>query len=60
MESKLLTNQELTKILVGEPISVAAIMTVVLAAVMAVVVYRLFMSSKGGVTIPGGWKFSWA
>ena len=60
MESKLLTNQELTKIVVGEPISVAAIMTVVLAAVMAVVVYRLFMSSKGGVTIPGGWKFSWA
>lgn len=60
MNYKILSNQELQKIVVGEPISVAAIMTVVLAAVMAVVVYRLFMSSKGGVTIPGGWKFSWA
>lgn len=51
---------ELKNHLIGEGITIAAIMTVVLAAILAVVVYRLFLSGKGGVTIPGGWKFSWA
>ena len=43
----------------GEIITVAAVMAMVLAAVMAVIVYRLFRSGKGTVTIPGGWKFDW-
>ena len=50
---------ELENHYVGEGITVAAVMAVVLAAIIAVVVYRLFLSGKGGVTIPGGWKFSW-
>ncbi len=45
---------------VGEAITVTAVMAILTVAVMAVVVYRLFRSSKGGVTVPGGWKFSWA
>lgn len=60
MQYELLTISELKKHLIGEGITVAAIMTVVLAALLAVVIYRLFLSGKGGVTIPGGWKFSWA
>ncbi|MBR2506209.1 MAG: hypothetical protein IKB70_04705 [Bacilli bacterium] len=57
---ELLTTQQLKNHIVGEGITVAAIMTVVLAAILAVVIYRLFLSNKGGVTIPGGWKFSWS
>lgn len=60
MQTTQLSIIELKNHLVGEGITVAAIMTVVLAAILAVVVYRLFLSGKGGVTIPGGWKFSWA
>ena len=36
-----------------------AIMAVVVAAVMAVIIYRMFRAGKGTVTIPGGWKFDW-
>ncbi len=54
-----LSQNELENHFMGEGITVAAIMAVVLAAVIAVVVYRLFLSGKGGVTIPGGWKFTW-
>ena len=59
MKRKILSEIELKNHVVGEPLTITAIMTVILAAVMAVVVYRLFMSSEGGVTIPGGWKFTW-
>ena len=45
---------------VGEGITLAAVMAIAAIAVMAVVVYRLFMSGKGSAAIPGGWKFSWA
>ena len=57
---ELLTNEQLKSYVVGEGVTIAAIMTVVLAALLAVVIYRLFLSGKGGVTIPGGWKFSWS
>ncbi len=45
---------------VGEGITLAAVMAVAAIAVMAVVVYRIFMSGKGSAAVPGGWKFSWA
>lgn len=59
MEKTILNDFELNSHFVGEPLTITAVMTVILAAVMAVVVYRLFMSGEGSVTIPGGWKFSW-
>ena len=49
---------ELNETKAGE-ITIAAVMTVMIAAVMAVVIYRLFMSDEGSATIPGGFKFSW-
>ncbi len=55
-----MTSEELTNHYVGEAITLTAIMAILAAAVVAVAVYKLFLSSKGGVTIPGGWKFSWA
>lgn len=43
----------------GEPITLAAIMTVLIIAIVTVVVYKLFTSKAGATTIPGGFKFEW-
>lgn len=55
-----LTDKEMSETMCGEAVTVTAVMAIVCIAVMAVVVYRLFRSNKGNVTVPGGWKFSWA
>ena len=60
MTYKLLSEEEMQNHYVGEAITVTAVMALVTVAVMAVVLYRLFRSGKGGVTVPGGWKFSGA
>lgn len=60
MKQQIMTPEEMENHYVGEAITVTAVMAILTVAVMAVVVYRLFRSSKGGVTVPGGWKFSWA
>jgi hypothetical protein len=54
-----LTNNEMKNHQVGEPITLTALMTVVCSAIVAVIVYKLFISQKGSTTIPGGWKFTW-
>ena len=59
MKPQIMTPEEMSNHRVGEAITVTAVMALVCVAVMAVVVYRLFRSGKGGVTVPGGWKFSW-
>ena len=59
MTYTLLSEKEMESHYVGEAITLTAVMALVAVAVMAVVVYRLFRSSKGGVSVPGGWKFSW-
>ena len=56
----LMNQEEMQNHYVGEAITVTAVMAILTVAVMAVVIYRLFRSNKGGVTVPGGWKFSWA
>ena len=60
MKPQLMTLEEMDNHRVGEAITVTAVMALVTVAIMAVVIYRLFRSGKGGVTVPGGWKFSWA
>lgn len=60
MKQRILTLEEMQNHYVGEAITVTAVMALVTVAIMAVVLYRLFRSGKGGVTVPGGWKFSWA
>lgn len=59
MNYEILTEEECKNILVGEAITLSAVLAVVAVAVLSVVVYKLFTSSKGGATV-GGWKFSWA
>ena len=60
MKPQLMTLEEMENHRVGEAITVTAVMALVTVAIMAVVIYRLFRSGNGGVTVPGGWKFSWA
>ena len=57
---KILNDNELALIKAGEVVTLTAVLALLAAAVIAVVVYKLFVSSKGGsVTLPGGWKFTW-
>ena len=43
----------------GEAITLTAVMAIAAAAIVAVVIFKLFTSNKGTTTIPGGWKFTW-
>ena len=60
MEFVIMSKEECDHQFVGEGITLATVMAIAAIAVMAVVIYRLFMSGKGSAAIPGGWKFSWA
>ena len=53
-----LTDSEMMTLKGGE-ITIAAVNGVMSAALIAVIIYRLFMSEKGSTTLPGGFKFSW-
>lgn len=55
-----LTELEMTNVVGGEIITLTAVMAILVIAITAVIVYRLFMSSKGSATIPGGFKFTWS
>lgn len=50
---------ELTQIKGGEPVTLTAVMAVLIIAIVTVVVYKLFTSVQGSTTIPGGFKFEW-
>jgi predicted RND superfamily exporter protein len=53
-----LTKQECEKIVTGE-IALTTVMAICAIAIVAVVVYRMFLSKSGNTSIPGGWKFTW-
>ena len=53
-----LTSQEASQIITGE-VTLAAVMAICAIAIVAVIVYKMFMSKEGSSTVPGGWKFSW-
>ena len=59
MTYKIMSEEAMENTRGGEAITVASVMAVLCAAIIAVVIYRLFMSSKGSAQIPGGWKFVW-
>lgn len=50
--------QECENIIVGA-VTLTAVMAICAIAIAAVVVYKLFLSSSGSTSMPGGWKFSW-
>ena len=53
-----LSSKDMKTIVTGE-IALATVMAICAIALMAVVVYKLFMSNEGSSTVPGGWKFTW-
>ena len=56
---KILNDEQLDLIVGGEALTLTAVMAILATAIVAVIVYRLFMSEEGSTTIPGGWKFTW-
>ncbi|MFA5486249.1 MAG: hypothetical protein WC275_04150 [Bacilli bacterium] len=54
-----LSNYALQNIKGGEPVTLTAIMAVLVIAIITVVVYKLFTSKSGSTQIPGGFKFEW-
>lgn len=59
MKYQIMNEEELVNISSGGPLSLATVMAVLATAVVAVVVYKLFLSKKGTAQVPGGWKFTW-
>ena len=44
----------------GEAISMATVTLVFTIVILAIVAYKLFLSGKAKVDVPGGWKFEWS
>lgn len=59
MKYQIMNEEELINVSSGGPLSLATVMAVLATAVVAVVVYKLFLSKKGTAQVPGGWKFTW-
>ena len=59
MKYELMTEEELANEVSGAAITLTAVMAVLATAVLAVIVYKLFISKKGTAQVPGGWKFTW-
>ena len=59
MKFELLSDSEMENQISGEALTLTAVMAVLATAIIAVIVYKLFLSDKGNATVPGGWKFSW-
>ena len=55
-----LTVEELHEIRVGEAISMTTVTLVFAVVILAIAAYKLFMSGKAKVEIPGGYKFEWS
>lgn len=55
-----LTTEELHQIRVGEAISMTTVTLVFAVVILAIAAYKLFMSGKAKVEIPGGYKFEWS
>ena len=53
-----LSSKDMHSIVTGE-IALATVMAICAIALMAVLMYKMFMSNEGSSTVPGGWKFSW-
>lgn len=43
----------------GEVLTLTSVMAVLAIALVAVICYRIFTSSKDSTTLPGGFKFDW-
>lgn len=60
MEMKPLSDEALHRLCPGEAISLATVTLVFTIVILAVVAYKLFVSGKAKLEIPGGYKFEWS
>ena len=59
MKYEVMTEEEMVAEECGAAITLTAVMAVLATAILAVIVYKIFLSKKGTAQIPGGWKFTW-
>ena len=55
-----LTEKEEKSISGGAVIAIGTVAAVLAIGILAIVVWKIYTSSKGEVTLPGGFKFEWA
>lgn len=59
MNKVYLSEYELNNIVVGEAITLAAVVAVMIIAILAVAAYKMFTSEESVIKLPGGYQFSW-
>lgn len=60
MNAMPLTSAQLDQTRPGEAISLATVTLVFTVVILAVVAYKLFVSGKAKLELPGGYKFEWS
>ena len=55
-----LTQYELENTRPGEAITLAGVMAILVTAIVVVVIWKLYTTNDGSVTLPGGYKFVWS
>lgn len=58
MKTKL-NEKELKEVEGGEGITLSSVMAVLAIGIVAVIIYRFFVSKKGSLVLPGGYTFNW-
>ena len=54
-----LTQEQLEAIHPGEALTMATVTVVFMVVILAVVAYKLFVSGRTKLELPGGYKFEW-
>ncbi len=54
-----LKDEELKEVKGGEGITLSSVLAVLAIGIVAVVIYRFFISKKGSLVLPGGYTFNW-
>lgn len=60
MNARPLTENEMRQIHPGEALTLATVTLVFTVVILAVVAYKLFVSGKAKLELPGGYKFEWS
>ena len=55
----ILNSEEEKNVTGGEAITIAAVAAVLAIGILAIVVWKIYTSSKGEVNLPGGFKLKW-
>lgn len=54
-----LSLEEASTITGGEPLTLTIVLTYLAISVVTVLVWKLYLSAKGKVSLPGGFNFEW-